>query len=113
MKELYFSIICILIGTLGVVGNNVGTRGYIISGDTLGMYNIIYKNKVGGKMMEGHIYIGEEVDEYIIPVTYPIWDPTRVCYGSPVMSFEDAMNIYRYGLYMLFYHSTICHLNPL
>ena len=99
---ILFSIICILIGTLGVVGNNVKTSGYIISEGTPGMYNIIYKNKEN-KMKEGYIYIGKKVDEYIIPVTYPIWNPTYICHGHPVMTFEDALNIYRVGLYTLFY----------
>lgn len=99
---ILFSIICILIGTLGVVGNNGKTRGYIISKGTPGMYNIIYRNKEN-KLKEGYIYIEGEVDEYIIPVTYPIWNPTYICHGHPVMTFEDAVNIYRVGLYTLFY----------
>jgi hypothetical protein len=90
------------VGTLGVLGNNVGVRGYIISEDTLGIYNIIYRNKEN-KMMEGRVYIEGEVDEYTIPVTYPIWNPTYICHGHPVMTFEDAVNIYRVGLYTLFY----------
>jgi hypothetical protein len=90
------------VGTLGVLGNNVGVRGYIISEDTLGIYNIIYRNKEN-KMMDGRVYIEGEVDEYTIPVTYPIWDPTAVRYGLPVMTFEAAVNIYRVGLYTLLY----------
>jgi hypothetical protein len=106
---LFYGISIILFGTIGLLCNNYISYAYIIN---------TYKNIAFVKYLD--IYNIEKVNiinlhctqNKYIPISYSILNSDKIYKELPWIKFEDAISLYRLGLFLILFSFPFLKLNP-